>query len=387
MPKGIRTKELDLREFCVRVRTHLGRDVLINTVRGLQQLLGVASHCQCAENAKKIGSCGGGQPPAAPATGRWETPPDPSSSPRQLQAHDSAARDAQMQPIQRLQASVGHAWYGTRMRQTGGYASSPPAHVQPRQSRAEGPGRPLVAVRLAGVLGDVLDHIGESGSGVSLQVLQRAVGRLQGRQERAQAARKRTAAEAEAVTAARPPNHLPRNRRACHRRPELGGRRVLRGRGFAGGCAVSFIDGIGGRRGAGQFLGSSLQPREGSATVRRAACAHRAERRGPRTSGTRRLFAPVGPIARTPRFCNFHNLVGKELAPRARRFARPWIPVAPSRIAAGRFALPASRVLSLGNALRGAALAFLLCRVESGMMVGPAEARDSSGPQVPLVTG
>ena len=98
MPKGIRTKELDLREFCVRVRTHLGRDVLINTVRGLQQLLGVASHCQCAENAKKIGSCGGGQPPAAPATGRWETPPDPSSSPRQLQAHDSAARDAQMQP-------------------------------------------------------------------------------------------------------------------------------------------------------------------------------------------------------------------------------------------------------------------------------------------------
>jgi len=77
VPKGIRTKELDLREFCVRVRTHLGRDVLINTVRGLQQLHGVASHCQCAENAKKIGCCGGGQPPAAPATGRWGYPPRP----------------------------------------------------------------------------------------------------------------------------------------------------------------------------------------------------------------------------------------------------------------------------------------------------------------------
>ena len=48
-------------------------------------------------------------------------------------------------------------------------------------------------------------------------------------------------------------------------------------------------------------------------------------------------------------------------------------------------ALPASRVLSLGSALRGAALAFLLCRERHDGL--PAEARDSSGPRIPLVTG
>merc|ERR1719388_173445 len=42
-------------------------------------------------------------------------------------------------------------------------------------------------------------------------------------------------------------------------------------------------------------------------------------------------------------------------------------------------ALPASRVLSLGSALRGAALALLLCRERHD---SPAEAPDSSGPRV-----
>ena len=42
-------------------------------------------------------------------------------------------------------------------------------------------------------------------------------------------------------------------------------------------------------------------------------------------------------------------------------------------------ALPASRVLSLGSALRGAALALLLCRERHD---SPAEAPDSSGPRI-----
>ena len=48
-------------------------------------------------------------------------------------------------------------------------------------------------------------------------------------------------------------------------------------------------------------------------------------------------------------------------------------------------ALPASRVLSLGSALRGAALALLRCRERHDG--SPAEARDSSGPRVLGVTG
>ena len=48
-------------------------------------------------------------------------------------------------------------------------------------------------------------------------------------------------------------------------------------------------------------------------------------------------------------------------------------------------ALPASRVLSLGSALRGAALALLLCRERHDG--SPAEARDSSGPRIAMVTG
>ena len=48
-------------------------------------------------------------------------------------------------------------------------------------------------------------------------------------------------------------------------------------------------------------------------------------------------------------------------------------------------ALPASRVLSLGSTLRGAALALLLCRERHDG--SPAEARDSSVSRVPPVTG
>ena len=67
------------------------------------------------------------------------------SSPRQLQAHTTV-------PLETLKCSpssdcrppsgtlgTARACVPSRMRQTGGYASSPPAHVQPRQSRAEGP--------------------------------------------------------------------------------------------------------------------------------------------------------------------------------------------------------------------------------------------------------
>ena len=57
-----------------------------------------------------------------------------------------------------------------------------------------------------------------------------------------------------------------------------------------------------------------------------------------------------------------HGLVGKEVAPGARQLAGLRVPVTPSRIAAARFALPASRVLSLGNALRGTALAPVPCQ-------------------------